>query len=285
MTENELQKGDSETEILSADDEKLRRMCKGLKKINAPKNFDFHLKARIANANAEDFQTASLVPFLRYLLPFSVVVLLAAFVGFNLLMTSKNETQIAQSTVAPQQIQQNPVVSPTASAISSSPANFSSSPANFIAAEDKLTAAANIGKKISNADSPQNSGIKKDTQPKSKDSDNEIFSRESASRSGKVITANGIQNPDNANSAKSADSIKQLFNFIGITAVFESAKWKVTSVDANNMAGRAGVKVGDLIEAIDGNKLGGSSAISGTVNVKTIEVVRNGKNISLELNK
>lgn len=288
MTENELQNGDSETEILSADDEKLRQMCRGLKKVNAPKNFDFHLKARIAKANPEDFQTASLIPFLRYFLPFSVVVLLAVFVGFNIFLTSKNNEEIAKTTVQPQQLQESRIVSPPTGNNSTATANYLPTPANFIVPEDKMTASANTGKKAANSDASAGQNGKKEVLPKFKD-DDKTLSRDMASGTGEILTPNGITlseiNKPNVFTAKSADSIKQIFDFIGIAAVLESEKWKVTAVDGNNMAARAGIKVGDLIEAIDGHKLSGATISNHSFNVKVIQIIRDGKNISLEMSK
>lgn len=288
MNENELQKGDSETEILSADDEKLRLMCKGLKKVNAPKNFDFHLKARIAKANPEDFQTASLIPFLRYLLPFSVVVLLAVFVGFNIFLTSKNNDELAKSIVQPQQLQESPIVNPPTTKNSTVSANYLPTPANFIVTEDKLTASANTGKKAVNPDVSAAQNGRKEVLPKSKD-DDQTLSRDMASGTGEILTPNGITVPEinkpTVLTSKSADSVKQIFDFIGITAVPEFERWKVTAVDGNNMAARAGIKVGDLIEAIDGHKLGSAAMSNQNFNVKVIQIIRDGKNISLEMNK
>lgn len=288
MTENELQNGDSETEILSADDEKLRHMCNGLKKVNAPKNFDFHLKARIAKANPEDFQTASFVPFLRYLLPFSVVVLLAVFVGFNIFLTSKNNDELAKSIVQPQQLQESPIVNPPITNNPTVSANYLPTPANFVVTEDKLTASANTGKKAVNPDVSAAQNGRKEALPKAKD-DDQTLSRDMASGTGEILTPNGIKVPEISKptvfNAKSADSIEQIFDFIGITAVLESEKWKVTAVDGNNMAARAGIKVGDLIEAIDGHKLSGATMSNHSFNVKVIQVIRDGKNISLEMTK
>lgn len=281
MTENELQNGDSEAEILSADDQKLRQMCKDLKKINAPKNFDFHLKARIAKANADDFQTASLIPFLRYFLPFSVVVLLAVFVGFNIFLTTGNsaDSEFVKLENQPKQIQENPVVNPKVEKTVSS--NILPITANFVANEEKSTVQTNIEKRNSNTEAATVQSNKKDIQPKSKE--NEIQSRDSAVKDPKIFTPKGIF-PNLAN-GKSAEPVNQIFDFIGITAVLDAGKWKVTAVEANNMAGNAGVRIGDLIDAIDGNKLGASSEINGTVNIKIIQIIRDGKNISLQMRK
>ena len=91
MINKEFKNKAEEIETLNADDEKLRQMLGGLKKVGAPKNFDFHLKARIANAKPEDFRKPLLLPWLRYVLPLCVIVLLAGFAIFNLSFSAGNQ--------------------------------------------------------------------------------------------------------------------------------------------------------------------------------------------------
>nr|MDQ3373175.1 hypothetical protein [Acidobacteriota bacterium] len=58
------------------------QMIDGLGRVDAPKDFDFRLKAQIAKANANDFKPRFL-PALRYVLPLSAIVLVFALVVFN----------------------------------------------------------------------------------------------------------------------------------------------------------------------------------------------------------
>ncbi|HQU86857.1 MAG TPA: hypothetical protein PKY59_27230 [Pyrinomonadaceae bacterium] len=290
MNENELQKSDSENEILSADDKRLHEMLCGLKKVNAPKNFDFHLKAKIAKANPEDFQTASLLPFLRYFLPFSVVILLAVFVGFNLFLTNQQnaETEVAKTTVKSSQLQENPVTITPKVEASTISANVLPTQANFVQPDDKTVAASNSAKKIVNAETTQNLTNKRGVSPKENNSNEKVFSRDSALGLGEVLTPKGI--PPIFNSPKksvenSEEKIKETLKFIGITAVPELGKWKVIAVDANNMAARSGIQIGDFVETIDGIKLNENSAENFKFSLKIIQIIRKGKSISLELNR
>lgn len=290
MNENELQKSDSETEILSADDKRLHEMLCGLKKVNAPKNFDFHLKAKIAKANPEDIQTASLLPFLRYFLPFSVVILLAVFVGFNLFLTTGQnaETEVVKTTIQPSQLQENPVAINPKVEVSTISANVLPVQANFVQPDDKTVASSNSARRIANAETTPNLSNKRDVSPKENNSNEKVFSRDSALASSEVLTPKGI--PSIFNSPKksvenSDEKIKKNLEFIGITAVPELGKWKVVAVDATNMAARSGIQIGDLIETIDGIKLDGNSAENSNFSLKNIQIVRKGKSISLELNR
>ncbi len=57
------------------------QMIEDLPRVDAPKNFDFRVKARIADAKPTNFQPR-FFPVLRYVLPLSLAVLILGFFGF-----------------------------------------------------------------------------------------------------------------------------------------------------------------------------------------------------------
>ena len=57
MRNKDLQ-NNAEGEILSVGDVKVQQMIKNLHRVDAPKDFDFRLKARIANAKSPIFSRA-----------------------------------------------------------------------------------------------------------------------------------------------------------------------------------------------------------------------------------
>ncbi len=79
LTENKIK----DSEILSAEDEKIRSLLGNLKRVGAPKDFDFRLKARFANAKSKKDYRTQFLPALRYVLPLSLVLLICAAVVFN----------------------------------------------------------------------------------------------------------------------------------------------------------------------------------------------------------
>ncbi len=94
MINKDLQ-NNAEDEILSVGDVKIQQMIKNLHRVDAPKDFDFRLKARIANAKSTDFQPRFL-PVLRYVLPLSVVVLIFTFVIINGIYFGGNNQTVAE---------------------------------------------------------------------------------------------------------------------------------------------------------------------------------------------
>src|SRR5215213_7574369 len=107
------EKSQNETEILSADEQKLREMCLSLKKVDAPKDFYFKVKARIAGAKPSDFQPRFGFAF-RYGLPALALILVLGLVAYNGgFLSSNNSPSVVRSSVAPPnpELPQNTAVS------------------------------------------------------------------------------------------------------------------------------------------------------------------------------
>ena len=258
MLNEELKKGSDEIENLSEEHQKLCRMCGDLKRVNAPKNFDLHLKARIANCDKSDYQPNPFLPFLRYAVPLCVVLLLAGFVVFSGILTGN---QNANPTLA-QNVQ--PLQSNNDEAIIAEKAETKASENTQISANSNTTlAAANTEppKSASNVQTTPSSN-KAELAPSANKNlllgDDFGGSRTSASRESKVINPPGIEPKQNSAEITSANvsvnnssSVKELLSLNGIEASFVNSGWKVKSVAPNTLASRIGIKVVDVIEATD----------------------------------
>ncbi|CAN5530173.1 hypothetical protein BH18ACI1_BH18ACI1_13630 [soil metagenome] len=275
-----------EDEILSVEDGKIRQMIKSLRKVDAPKDFDFRLKARIANARPSDFQPRFL-PALRYVLPSSVVVLIFAFVIFNSVyfpdMNQVAETAAPQTPVEKQiTLADNFPVMPDLAANNTQTApnknlavDVSSPPRNNktpIINEAKLVASKSLKR-------AQAETLKK------KMIDNG-GSRDIASSSSKVITPKGINlnntvitTPNTENST----SVEQILRQFGIETALENGKRKVKAVREKSVGETSDVKVGDVIEAVDGEKLTEQPLRAKTIKGKQITVVRDTQRIEIFL--
>ena len=66
----------AETEVLNADEQNVARLLLGLKRVDAPKDFDFHLKARIANATPAVLRPVRFFPVLKYGVPLALFLLI-----------------------------------------------------------------------------------------------------------------------------------------------------------------------------------------------------------------
>lgn len=218
-------------------------MIDGLNQVAAPNDFDFRVKARIANAKPSDFHKPVFLPVLRYVLPLSVVVLLLGLFVFNSAYFSDNSTtpQIAQSIVETPRVE---AVLPVNIALTNQLA--------FVEPENEKSAVA----PLSLNNNPSN---KRDTAkpPKERirtpktsiDTDEGGGSHEFASSGANTLTPIGI------NLTKTTIADAQILQFFGIETAMENGRRTVKSLMKDSAAERSGVKVGDVVEKIKNNSL------------------------------
>ena len=271
-------------EILSLEDEKVQKMIGDLKRVNAPKDFDFRLKARIANATSTDFQPRFL-PVLRYILPLSTILVIFAFVVLNGLYFPDNQAvSSVVENIPPTSIEQkSPPIMPVEQTTNVS--NFAKVEELFI--ENSPTKLEQTQPK--EAVKPQFIAVKSPTaKPKknlSEKIDNSGGSRDSASTVPPInYTPKGtnlnpiVENPPNTKTLKPLNA-QEILSQLGIEAIFTDAGWKVKSVKQEGL----GVKVGDVIEAIDGEKLTDKPLSAKTVEVKKLTIMRGAEKIEISL--
>ena len=265
-------------------------MLGGLERADAPKDFNFQLKARIARTQPNNYQTR-FFPALRYVLPLGFVVVLLSFIALSgLYFVDKNS-------IAPVAIKETPT-----------PAANVALPANkFI--EEKQTVSENlpfveeipVGKKLkpierqisdkqTTAFENKNQGRSKDLLPKSpkvllpNEKNPGGGSNDSALTNPEVITppefdtnrvVNSTVNPDSA----TVGDVNELLKTIGIVA----NSLKVVSVGKNSPAGRSGIKAGDILEAVDGKKITDDALRGKQLDIKTLTVLRDGERLEIVL--
>ena len=72
---------------------------------------------------------------------------------------------------------------------------------------------------------------------------------------------------------------------LGIEIISENGNRRVTSVKKDSIAERSGVKVGDLVEEIDGEKVSGDAVPGKTLQGKQITVFRGTEKVKIDLNQ
>jgi hypothetical protein len=96
-------------------------------------------------------------------------------------------------------------------------------------------------------------------------------------------SANPSRENRNANDGQADIPIQDVLQILGINAEFSGDGWKVGSAVANGAGYRAGIREGDVIEAIDGQTLTRDTKFKNGFNGKTLRVRRDRKSISLRL--
>lgn len=266
-----------ENEILSGDEEKICELLGNLQRVDAPKDFDFQLKARIANAKPQDFQAPRFFPILRYAAPLGLAIIILAVVVINGLysfddksvatvidnqdkpkvenLSSGNNSQPEEKVIAKDDSQAKTAENPTANLLYKEDKKEISP----LIKEPRLVANA-LNPAVKNSKAAKNSGDSKDS---AGTSPNILVPKEFSSN-------NPIQ-------------VKDVLSILGVEANFSDKKWTVKSVTQNSKAERSGVKANDIIEAIDGNNLSGETIpVAKTFN-GNLTVVRGGKKMDIKL--
>jgi len=286
---------------MSGEQTRVWQMIDGLNEVNAPKDFDFRVKARIANARPSDFQP-NFFPVLRYVLPLGIIVLLAGFIALNSTYFSDASAggqmaTVTNTTTAPTSVTEEKTLTnsvPESMAVAA-PINNQALPVERpeqsklatdkkpleIKRETKFVAVKSPGSQPSEP-------LKTPLKDKFEGSRTFEGSTTRTFRSAPVFTPKDFSPnqkveiaPDSEN--KSPFSIEQIGSLLGIEIVTENGKRKVKSVVKNSSAARSGVKVGDVIEELNGKKLSDESLRSKTIGAKTLTVIRGSEKIVIAL--
>lgn len=263
-----------ERENLSADEQKICNLIGCMDEVSAPKDFEFRVKARISAAKEKKYQH-SVWRTLRYALPLTATAIIAAFVMIQagLFSSTPNQTENnfasvnanSQEVINKQILPMNNQVVQTTNSDSIENKNVTKQPDSFIAKSNPKQEIEKLSKRTKQ---PQSNLAKTDNF-----NGNNIL----ASRPPSIdIKPAGIS-PD-----KSV-SVQEIFNLIGVETETEGNKLKVKSVKENSLAGNSGVKPGDIIEAIDGQKLDQKNSLLTLNGAKNITVTRENKVRTIEL--
>jgi len=262
-------------ETLPADDAVVSRMLGALPRVEAPRDFDFHVRARIANGRPAAAPFAAWFPGYKLLAPLAAVILVA-LIGLGVFRyTSETETQVADIQSPPPAAAQAQTEQPPtfASTTGSQPAG--SPEENLRSGRQELVVARATPKQ-----KPKVPGSQA----------NPGWSEEKMVNPGKSIFPKGMDPEPSRPDLKTAGivataktSVHDVLMLLGIEAEQAQGGWRVKAAAANGAAERSGVKVGDVIEAIEDQQLGTSSVFTGSVSFKSMKVLRDGKSLVIAL--
>jgi hypothetical protein len=275
-----IQEPIDETEILGADERRISEMCCALKKIEAPKDFEHKLKARIARSTQSDFQPRFGWAF-RYAAPaFALLVVLGLlFFGSGIFSGSREglTAQTQPETQTPTALQpQNTMVSGFAPRENTPDSNTDQTvipPANQSLPKISGSETARIDSRKPAKDASEN---RHEPGRVSKD-----FSVTPARQLN--VNSNMAPRIPQIIERESPMNVKEILLMNGINADLENGKWTVKSVTSNGVGESSDIKQNDVIEAIDSQTLSGETVFNKTVKGTTVTVTRNGEKIQIKL--
>ncbi len=260
-------------ELPGSDEQKISEMLGGLKRVGAPKDFDFHLKARIAKAKPSDYQRASLFPILKYAMPLALFMAVGAGV---LLVNSYNsgldDTLVSQPAL-PQAAESGTVGPTTASTEPQQQENVQPEPPRYVAVEKPDTV-----RRSRAVDAPRSTAERTVPEGGSRD-----FSPSGNYTDRAISVAPTPRTP--AGLSLNQKRLNEAFEMIEAEAVFEGGSWVVKSVKANGIADGMGLRSGDKVRSIDGTPVGERTEFPPSFSVGTIQVQRGDETVELRTKK
>lgn len=259
--------------------EPISRLIGTLKRVEAPKDFDFRLKARIAAGCPVDRTAAWIPAWGRYALPVVLLAAVGGYFGFNALyvtnpadspVTAKTEVQSAM---------------PGAPVTNSPVIETGVKPQIETAIARNETKPATDANKTAVKEPAKRNPSKTDTeQPRGGSIDLSSGAIE------KKLDLRGFN--ANASVPENHDGIavsppisaKNVLKLLGVSASSNGSGWVVDAVSPGLMAAAAGVKAGDIIEAINGQVVSGKTTFPNGFTGKNLRIRRDGKSFEVNIN-
>lgn len=255
-----------------------------LARVDAPNDFEFHVKAKIANAKPADFQPRFL-PVLRYVLPLGLIVMVLGLLTFNtsLFVGNDGESRLSQTPVQPTPAAVIPPIdSFSSNQVAVAAASGEILPANIANADMKPTQSGQQGQLATAKVSPK----MRTNAPKKNVDDNFLGWKDTTVSEEKGRFPFGLDPNRTIKTLPRVENenfLSDTFQVFGIETVSESGKLKVKTVKQNSLAERSDVKVGDVIEAVNDVKLSASAPRPKKIEVKKMTIVRDGEKIAISV--
>jgi membrane-associated protease RseP (regulator of RpoE activity) len=272
MNQTDLNKGKDGRAAL---DDEVTTLLGALPRVEAPGDFDFGVRAKIAQGRG---RRTGVLPLLKLAAPLALLLVITGFVFYYGNAEPNNLPEVVagppQTTAPASSTPEIPVVTQTPQLAQRvdeplRPQTASARPKE--APVRRVRDNQNSNARGGSVDMPPGGG-------------STVFSLESAN----TISPPGFRSLDrnrrgNSNTAPdTAISMDSTLEFLGLTVEFAKGDSKVTAVGENSLAARAGLKPGDIIETIDGNPVKKDTKLK-SEGVKSFVVRRAGKRLNLKI--
>lgn len=285
MNNKNLQNKGEESEILSAGERRISELVGSLERVSAPKDFDFRLKARIA-AQRGSYQTAYWRR-LRYIIPAGAAAFVLAFVFYaaNFFAPSQPVDSAAQNKPENSPLLNTKPGETSAQDLTEVAANAESNIGVIAANLNQMPPKNSEGNPVYVAQKPDG---QKDSPVNKKTEDNfNGSSVESVKAPIRIlppgINENAVIERRQGFEITGIMTAKELLQIIGAETGSANDKLTVKSVKPNSLADRSGLKVGDIVEAVNGQKITDKNPAPKFNVGESLTVSRGGENIEISL--
>lgn len=246
-------------------EEKVAAMLGTLKRVDAPADFDFRVRARIAQGRPAEARVSWFPAFARVAAPAVMLAAVGGYFGYNALYDTGTVNVPVVADSGPVAIA--PLVVPTSNEVALTPAATTELAVKLPVNIDETIAAA--PKKDT-----ATAAVKKPETPEGGSVD---MALREANRPGNVLST-GNSSPVIPTSTL---SVREVFSAMGIRASLSASGWRVSS--ASGRAAAAGLKAGDIIETVNGKAVGANTVFDEKFSGSTLRIKRDGATIQISL--
>jgi hypothetical protein len=257
-----------ETESLDPESGRVAKLLGGLKRVEAPSNFEFGVRARIANGAPR--QSATMFPILKVVAPLALVL----GVGMAVLLYGGFLTSDPRSAGMEPPVQEA-AQKPSVAQDVPPPAPIERAAAPQI--EERPVAKTET--KLSEPQDPDGGLRAQTSNRKRRPAPSAGVPAGGGSVDRTVRDAPVISAPGTGGTIP----LKEAFDMIGMTGELSASGWTVRSIKEGTSAQQSGVKAGDVVESVDGLSISDKTKFRSPFMVKTIRVRRDGKVLDLKL--
>ncbi len=263
------------------DEEAVSHLLAGLNRVEAPKNFEFKVKARIAQGQPRETTGSRLFPALRLAVPAALLASLGGYFVLSGVFVPGESTPIARETrqsVLPAATAA-PIQTPAeaiAETVAVQPDNVPAAPTPAAVRRNSTVASTRQAfdvRPASRADTPERPGgsvvlgtrVEEPIYPK-----------------GLNPNVTPIEKPD-AGAQNKPVKARDFLALLGVEAAADGMSLKASSVRPKSIGDKSGVKAGDVIEAVNDTPVNASTEFTSPFNGRSITVRREGKSVKLSL--
>ena len=246
------------------ENERVSNLLGSLTRVEAPGDFDFHVRSRIAKGRPVDRKAVLLPGWVRFAVPLVLLLFVGGYFGFRAIyspitLTDQPIAAVPATNIQPDVQTSTQVTEPLTNTM-------------LAVQRDEKLPEANAKTKVASPDK-----LVARTGSSNKNFGGGSFDATRLISKPKVLKK--LKDLENPGSIPAKDMLMQL----GVEAAYSNSSWKVGGVKQNSMAERSGLKAGDVIEAINEQDLTEKTSFGSPFNGKSIRVRRDGKSVQIEL--
>ncbi len=266
--------GNENPKIQDSEFEPVSRLLGELKRVEAPNDFDFRVRARIAEGKPAERSATWLPTSVRFAVPLALLLVVGFYFTFNGVYSPTNVEIPVVADVEPTGVVP----------LTDSRPDEVVSPSNELAA-DKVDARPPESGNALISKEPQ----RKSTSPAANSVRPGGGSLDAALTKGRQIYPRGL-NPNGRIIVKPKEfdqnalvPARELFSLIGIEAIYSNSSWTIGGVRQDSVAERSGAKAGDAIEAVNDQALSEKTVFASGFTGKSLRIRRDGSSMTIEL--